>query len=179
MNDSTEQTGMEIYGAWGALVPSQTRAQLAVVGSGDEYLIIYRTGESSWQPLASAFDEEAAKRAGLLIAKMTKMPEHLRIGGDTISSGADTDHPGVEWVVPTQIVDDPDPIVRITGPGTDRLWVLPSTDGEVFGLLNPDGDPRELAEFATAEAADVFISVIDALFALSGSRAYAEGKSES
>lgn len=57
--------------------------------------------------------------------------------------------------------------------------MLPSTDGEVFGLLNPDGDPRELAEFATAEAADVFISVIDALFALSGSRAYAEGKSES
>lgn len=170
-----EGSGTQIHGAWGALLPSQVRAQLAVVGSDEQYAIIHRTGDGEWRTLAFAYDEEAARRTGLLIAKMTKMPEHLRIGGETVGSGADTDHPGVEWVVPTEIVDDPDPIVRITGPGTDRLWVLPSTDGEVFGLLNPDGDPRELAEFASADAADLFIAMIDALFALAGSRGYAEG----
>ena len=105
---------------------------------------------------------------------MTGMPEHLRIGGDGIGSGIDTDHPGVEWVVPTAVLDDPDPIVRITGPGTDRLWAVPSTDGEVLGLLNPDGDPREIAEFSSVDAADAFIGMVDALFGLNGSRGFSD-----
>lgn len=173
------QNGTEIYGAWGAVLPGGDRAQLAVVGSGEQYAVIYRVGDREWDTLAFFYDQEAATRTGLLIAKMTKMPEHLRIGGEGIADDpaterVDADHPGVEWVVPTSVVDDPDPIVRLTGPGTDRLWAAPSSDGEVLGLLNPDGDPRELAEFTSAAAADAFIAMIDALFALTGSRGYAE-----
>lgn len=176
-SDDAGGAGTEIFGAWGAVLPDETRAQLAVIGSDDQYAVIYRISDDEWDTLAFAYDAEAATRTGMLIAKMTKMPEHLRIGGDGIETGLDTDHPGVEWVVPTAVVDDPDPIVRITGPGTDRLWVVPSTDGEVLGLLNPDGDPRELAEFTSPAAADAFIAMIDSLFALSGSRGYAEGPS--
>lgn len=175
-SDEDNGTGTTIYGAWGAVLPGEVRGQLAVVGSGDEqYAVIHRLDDHDWETLAFVYDEESARRTGLLIAKMTKMPEYLRIGADDVATGADSDHPGVEWVVPTGVVDDPDPIVRITGPGTDRLWVLPSTDGDVFGLLNPDGDPRELAEFTSAAAADAFIAMIDALFALAGSRGYTEG----
>ncbi len=170
-----EESGTQLYGAWGAVLPDGARAQLAVVGSDEQYAIIHRRADEEWATLAFAYDAEAAERTGLLIAKMTKMPEHLRIGDETILAGADSDHPGVEWVVPTAVVDDPDPIVRVTGPGTDRLWAVPSTDGEVLGLLNPDGDPRELAEFTSPGAADAFIAMIDALFALGGSRGYAEG----
>ncbi|MFZ2511558.1 MAG: hypothetical protein WAW85_10785 [Gordonia sp. (in: high G+C Gram-positive bacteria)] len=173
-SEETGAAGTEIYGAWGAVLPGEIRAQLAVVGRSDQYAVIYRAGDDEWDTLAYVYDAEAATRTGLLIAKMTKMPEHLRIGASGVETGSDTEHPGVEWVVPTAVVDDPDPIVRITGPGTDRLWALPSTDGEVLGLLNPDGDPRELAEFTSAVAADAFIAMIDALFALSGSRGYTE-----
>ncbi|MFT3662661.1 MAG: hypothetical protein QM809_15165 [Gordonia sp. (in: high G+C Gram-positive bacteria)] len=172
---ASDEAGMEIYGAWGAVLPDQTRAQMAVVGSDDQFVVIHRTGEGRWDSLAVAFDEEAAKRTADLVTRMTRMPEYLRIGGDGVGAGLDTDHPGVEWVVPTAVVDDPDPIVRITGPGTDRLWAVPSTDGEVVGLLNPDGDPREIAEFTSGAAADAFIGMVDALFALNGSRGFAEG----
>ncbi|AVM02139.1 hypothetical protein C6V83_09430 [Gordonia iterans] len=165
---------MEIYGAWGAVLPGDTRAQMAVVGSDGQFAVIYRTGDGEWDSLAAAFDEEAARRTADLVTKMTGMPEHLRIGGDGIGSGVDTDHPGVEWVVPTAVLDDPDPIVRITGPGTDRLWAVPSTDGEVLGLLNPDGDPREIAEFSSVDAADAFIGMVDALFGLNGSRGFSD-----
>ncbi|MFT4087755.1 MAG: hypothetical protein QM658_11520 [Gordonia sp. (in: high G+C Gram-positive bacteria)] len=170
-----EDSEMEMFGAWGAVLPDEPRAQMAVVGSDGQYVVIYRTGEEPWDSLAVVFDAEAAQRLADLVTKMTKRPEYLRIGGDGIHSGLDTDHPGVEWVVPTTVVDDPDPIVRITGPGTDRLWAVPSTDGETLGLLNPDGDPRELAEFVSVEAADAFIAMVDALFALNGSHGYAEG----
>ncbi|MEZ5211353.1 hypothetical protein [Gordonia sp. (in: high G+C Gram-positive bacteria)] len=172
---TNDNPGMEIHGAWGALLPDDTRAQMAVVGRDGRHVVIYRTGEDDWDTLAVAYDEEAAKRTADLVRKMTGMPEYLRIGGEGILTGLDSEHPGVEWVVPTAVVDDPDPIVRITGPGTDRLWAVPSTDGEVLGLLNPDGDPREIAEFTSAGAADAFIAMVDALFALAGSRGFTEG----
>lgn len=175
MSEKDDAEGTRIHGAWGAVLPDGTRAQLAVVGDDDQFAVIYRAGDNDWDTVALVYDDEAAKRTGLLIAKMTRMPEYLRIGGDGIESAADAERPGVEWVVPTDVVDDPDPIVRITGPGTDRLWAVPSTDGQTLGLLNPDGDPRELAEFTSPQAADAFIAMIDALFALHGSRGYVEG----
>lgn len=174
----TDDAAMTIYGAWGAVLPGDVRGQLAVVASDDQYAVIYRDGDDAWDSLAVAFDDEAAGRLAALITKMTAKPEFLRIGGTSILTGLDTDHPGVEWVAPTTVVDDPDPIVRVTGPGTDRLWVVPSTDGEVLGLLNPDGDPRELAEFVSAEAANAFIAMLDAVFAVHGARGYAEGPAE-
>lgn len=176
MNENTAET--EIFGAWGAVLPDLSRAQLAVVGSEGQFAVIHRIADDQWQTLAFAYDEESARRIAELVRAMTPMPDHLRIGGTGIQTGLDTDHPGVEWVVATAVVDDADPIVRITGPGTHRLWVVPSTDGEVLGLLNPDGDPHELAEFTSVDGADAFIAMVDALFALQGSRGFVEGPAE-
>ncbi|MFT3714984.1 MAG: hypothetical protein QM774_03290 [Gordonia sp. (in: high G+C Gram-positive bacteria)] len=165
---------MDVYGAWGAVLPDRSRGQLAVAGDDGRFAVLHRVDDGEWETIAEAYDEESAKRAADLIARLAAMPEHLRIGGDGILTGLDTDHPGVEWVVPTEVVADADPIVRLTGPGTDRLWVVPSTDGDVLGLLNPDGDPREIAEFVSAAAADAFIAMVDALLAISGSRGFTE-----
>lgn len=163
---------IEVLGRWAGTLPGGVPAQLAVAGQHGRYALIYSDdGGDEWAALAFAYDEESARRTARLIAHLSAMPEHLRIGDDSILSGRDTDHPGVEWVVPTEVIDDPDPVVRLTGPGTRRLWVLPSTDGEVLGLLNPDGDPRDIAEFVSVDAADAFIAVLDALI---GDRAYGE-----
>ncbi|GAA4662122.1 hypothetical protein [Gordonia humi] len=161
---------IQIIGHWTATLPGGLRAQLAVAAQDGRYALIY-TDADEWDAVAFAYDEESARRTADLIGHLVTMPEHLRIGGDSIASTPDGDHPGVEWVVPTEVVDDPDPAVRLTGPGTRRLWAVPSTDGEVLGLLNPDGDPRDIAEFVSVEAADAFIAFLDAML---GDRAYGE-----
>ena len=161
---------IQVLGRWSATLAGDTPAQLAVAAQGDQYAVIFNDSDR-WDAVAFAYDEEAARRTAELITHLDAMPEHLRIGGDGIMSAPDTDHPGVEWLAPTEVIDDPDPAVRLTGPGTRRLWVVPSTDGEVLGLLNPDGDPRDIAEFLSVEAADAFIAFLDALL---GDRAYGE-----
>ncbi|GAC79413.1 hypothetical protein GM1_010_00010 [Gordonia malaquae NBRC 108250] len=160
----------EIIGRWTATLPGDVTAHIAVAANDGQHALIYNDA-GDWDALAFAYDEESARRIAKLIAHLVAMPEHLRIGGDTILSDADADHPGVEWIAPTEVVDDPDPAVRLTGPGTRRLWVLPSTDGDVFGLLDPDEEPRDIAEFVSAPAADAFIAFLDALL---GDRAYGE-----
>lgn len=153
---------IQIYGRWQTVLAGEQPVQLAVAASGDQFALLYtETGE--WEALAFAYDEEAARRAARLIGHIISMPEHARIGGDGIESGAGTDHPGVEWVTPDQILDDPNAAVRIAGHEMRRLWVVPSTDGEVLGLLDPDGEPSDLAEFGSVAAADAFITVIDTL----------------
>lgn len=154
----------DVLGHWPAELPGGVTAQLAVVGKGGRFALLY-TDSGDWDALGFAYDEESARRAARLISHLHTMPEHMRIGGEGIMSGLDTEHPGVEWLAPAEVVDDPDPAVRLTGPGTLRLWVVPSTDGEVLGLLNPDGDPRDIAEFVSVAAADTFIAVLDALLA--------------
>ncbi|GEE02804.1 hypothetical protein nbrc107696_32500 [Gordonia spumicola] len=163
-------TQIEILGRWTTTLPGDVAARLAVAAQGGEYAVLYSDSDT-WDALAFAYDEKSALRAATLIAHLAAMPEHLRIGGDSILAGADTDHPGVEWIAPTEVVDDPDPAVRLTGPGTRRLWALPSTDGEVLGLLNPDEEPRDIAEFVSTSAADAFIAFLDAML---GDRAYGE-----
>ncbi|MGB3696813.1 MAG: hypothetical protein WBA05_05215 [Gordonia sp. (in: high G+C Gram-positive bacteria)] len=162
---------IEILGRWTATLPGAVTAHLAVAAQDGTYALIYTDDDQQWDALAFAYDEEAARRTADLLGHLVRMPEHLRIGGKHILAGADTDHPGVEWVAPAEIVDDPDPAVRLTGAGTRRLWALPSTDGEVLGLLNPDGEPRDIAEFVSVPAADAFIAFLDAAV---GDRAHPE-----
>ena len=153
---------IEIYGRWPTTLPGERPAQLAVAAKDGRYALLY-TETGDWEALAFAYDEEAARRAARLIGHIVAMPELARIGGEGVESGAGTDHPGVEWVTPDEILDDPNAAVRIAGHSMRRLWVLPSTDGDVLGLLDPDGEPSDLAEFGSVAAADTFIAVIDAL----------------
>lgn len=155
-------TQIEIYGQWHTPLPGGTTAHLAVAAQGEQYAVLYNdTGD--WDVLAFAYDEEAARRAAGLIGHIIAMPEHARIGGDGVLSGAGTEHPGVEWVTPDEVLEDPNAAVRIAGHSMRRLHVVPSVDGDVLGLLDPDTEPNDLAEFVSVAAADAFIAVIDAL----------------
>ncbi|MCK0440417.1 hypothetical protein MUG78_13375 [Gordonia alkaliphila] len=153
---------IEIYGQWHTPLPGGTAAHLAVAAQGEQYAVLYNDA-GQWDALAFAYDEESARRAARLIEHIIAMPEHARIGGDGVLSGAGTDHAGVEWVTPDELLDDENAAVRIAGHSMRRLRVVPSVDGDVLGLLDPETEPHDLAEFGSVAAADAFISVIDAL----------------
>lgn len=158
---------IEIYGRWTTRLPdghpaAGQIAHLAVAEQGGRFAVLYNEA-GTWEQLAEPYDEDAARRATELVAHIITMPEHARIGGDSVLSGAGTDHPGVEWVTPDVVIEDENAAVRIAGHAMKRLRVVPSTEGEVLGLLDPETEPNDLAEFVSVDAADAFIAIIDAL----------------
>ncbi|MFT3900251.1 MAG: hypothetical protein QM728_08415 [Gordonia sp. (in: high G+C Gram-positive bacteria)] len=156
---------VKLLAGWDTVLADGRSAQLAIIGDrdGERIGMVAALGDDAAELLGNFYDEQSALRAGSLISQIIRMPEHARIGGDGVLTGADTDHPGVEWAVPGEVSDDPDPQQRLSAGGLRRLWVVPSTDGEVLGLLAPNTEPRDLGEFVTADAADTFIALIDRL----------------
>ncbi|MFT4201718.1 hypothetical protein [Gordonia sp. (in: high G+C Gram-positive bacteria)] len=157
---------VRVIAAWPTMLDDGAYVELAIIGdrAGEQIaLALARQGDQAPTLLAHFYDEESAQRASALITHIIRMPEHGRVGGEDILGGTHGDHPGVEWVAPGELSDDPDPGQRISAGGLRRLWVVPSTDGEVLGLLAPGEEPRDLGEFVSAAAGNTFIRVIDTL----------------
>ena len=153
---------------WPTVLDDGNYAELAILTdeSGERVAMALARGDEP-EPvlLGYIYDVPSAGVAADLIEHIVAMPEQARIGGEHVLDGADTSHPGVEWVAPVELSNDPDPKRRIAAGGIRRLWVVPSVTGDVLGLLAPNLDPEQLGEFVSVDAANSFIEVMDVLVA--------------
>lgn len=135
----------------------------AIIGSpvGRRFTLVIDAG-SGWITAARLNNEEVAHVATELIDRLATQIEHARIGGVENGWGQGTSHPGVEWITATsgdRSLAFPDRLAL----GMARLWIVPSTDGETFGLLAPGAAVTELGLFDSEETALRTAHVIDVL----------------
>lgn len=135
----------------------------AIIGSpdGQQFALVVDVG-AGWTTAAQLHTPEAAEVARERIDRLTTQPDHARIGGVENSWGQGTSHPGVEWI--TAIGDNrslafPDRLAL----GMARLWIVPSTDSQTFGLLAPGAADPELGHFDSEETALRTVAVLDLL----------------
>lgn len=106
--------------------------------------------------------QESAEIAAELVDRLATQPEHARIGEVENNWGQGTTHPGVEWIVAAS-EDRSLPFQDRLALGMKRLWIVPSTDGQAFGLLTPSTEHGELGVLESEDAALRTVHVIDAL----------------
>jgi hypothetical protein len=154
-----------VFGKWQS-VPSEDSdiaMGAAVIGSpdGQQFALAVNAG-NGWITAVRLDTREDAHVATEYINRLATELEYARIGDIENAWGQSTSHPGVEWITATTddtSIEFQDRLAL----GMARLWIVPSTDGETFGLLAPDSERHELGLFDSEAAALTTVQVFDAL----------------
>ncbi|SHV58140.1 hypothetical protein [Mycolicibacterium phocaicum] len=154
-----------IFGRWQSAAGDNSDLPLraAVIGSRDgrRFALVIDTGDG-WTPAVRLNSQESAEIAAERIDRLATQPEHARIGEVENNWGQGTPHPGIEWIAAAS-EDRSLPFQDRLALGMKRLWIVPSTDGQTFGLLAPDTNYCELGLFESEAAALRTVHVIDTL----------------
>lgn len=151
-----------VFGSWQS-GDVEAPLSIAVIGSpdGQQFALMIDTGDG-WETAAGLYYEESAQAAAKRIDRLATQSDYARMGTVESNWGQGTSHPGVEWITATsddRSIEFPE---RLDS-GMARLWIVPSADGQVFGLLAPDDEQHELGLFVSEAAALKTVQVIDAL----------------
>jgi hypothetical protein len=138
---------------------------IVAVPDNDIYHLAADEGQG-WVRLGSFDTRRAADTATAVINRLGSSRDNARIGGETAGSGLGSDHPGVEWVTSLDEGDQRGFTERLSAHGTARLWVVPSLNGSMFALIDPNSEERVLGYFDDEASADVAVRMIDMIIAM-------------
>lgn len=153
------------------IAPGETREQnqgLIIGGNPTTgpYALVYFSAAKT-QPLAIFSDRDDAVATVSLINSLTTSPASSRIGGAHVREAETSQAPGVQYLGFTLTTNEENKPVPDTTKPVARMWVLPHRQMEAIALMEVDGPNghRALCRFLDDEAANLFVSTMDAIFA--------------